>query len=49
MAALGACREFISHSLEYMYLIKASDMLSCPVNMMPLMDVMDQCDVLWAV
>lgn len=44
MAVLGVCRELISHSLEYMHLRQA--VLHCQHEAM---DVMGQCDVLWAV
>ena len=43
MAALGVCRELISHS-EYMHLCHA--VLHCQHKAI---DVMGQCDVLWAV
>lgn len=43
----GVFIEFISHSLEYMCLIKASYMFIL-LSQHDVIDVMDQCDVLWA-
>lgn len=47
MADSGIFIRFISHSLEYMCLIKASNMLVLLYQ--DVIDVMDQCDILWAV